>query len=109
MIFEVLKETEDGKVMNGELNIPSLTTIDNSHISIWPFYEAPKLLQDLCSMGGDEEFIIFIPRAFQSNDFAKEPGADFSYPCALEALWRGYTGDPDMYQFENGLVICWDH
>jgi hypothetical protein len=102
----------NGKIMNGELFIPFLDgimTISSKNISIWPFYQAPAKLQELCSMGGDEELIIFIPRAFQGNDFDKTPGADFAFPWQLEALWRVHIGNPDMYQFDNGLVICWGH
>lgn len=46
-------------------------------ISIWAFQDAPKFLKDLCSQGGDEDWIACIPESHKETHigFLEEGGA----------------------------------
>jgi hypothetical protein len=115
MRYEVKSETERGKVMVGDVGRQhysgdnAFSVVSEHHINIWPFHDAPLVLQELCNQGGDEEFIIFVPRHFQNDTIQGTCQEDFSFPWQLEALWSVYVVRPEMWQFDNGLVITWTH
>ena len=40
----------------------------NDRISVWPFKKAPNEIQKLTSQGGDEDWVVFVPKSFESDD-----------------------------------------
>lgn len=43
-------------------------THDPTAITVWPFYAAPQEYRDICSQGGDEDYIAFVPDTCSEQD-----------------------------------------
>lgn len=69
----------------------------NGPILVWPFYEAPKELQDFSGNGGDEDWIAYIPK----NIVAKYG----DWIGWLETSSFDSMQEPQVYDLKSGARI----
>lgn len=64
--------------------------VDGNPWIIWQFGKAPKELQELCSQGGDEDYIVFMPGLFLDHKI--------NHKDCRSALRTGFVTEYKLYQ-----------
>jgi len=67
------------------------------HITVWPFDKAPEEIQKIASQGGDEDWIVFVPKGM-SDDYT---------PHWIDAT--DACNEPKRIEHEAGIIYVGCH
>lgn len=68
-------------------------------IRVWKFEDAPKEYKDLSTNGGDEDWVVFVPKECDAGD-------DYQFN------WIQYTdtcNEPAVYKIKDGTIYIGAH